>query len=56
MSLLDIAGTLIGGPLWPAIYVVGLKLGGLWIGLPFDLAAVFLLLVSFTIEIARFCI
>ncbi|OIW32352.1 MFS general substrate transporter [Coniochaeta ligniaria NRRL 30616] len=39
MGTLDIMGTLIGGPLWPAIYHVGLGKGGLCVGLPFAVAA-----------------
>jgi len=54
MSMLDVIGTLIGAPLWPAIYQQGLKAGGLWIGLPFGVAAILLATVSLTIETSRF--
>jgi len=52
--MLDVIGTLIGAPLWPAIYQQGLKAGGLWIGLPFGVAAILLATVSLTIETSRF--
>ncbi|KAK6081575.1 ATP synthase F0 [Seiridium cupressi] len=53
MGTLDIIGTLIGGPLWPAIYHVGLGLGGLYVGLPFIVAAAMFALVFASVEVTR---
>ena len=53
MQTLDIIGTLIGGPLWPFIYHVGLGMGGVYTGLPFIVAAGMFLLVFGTIEVCR---
>lgn len=53
MGTLDIIGTLIGGPLWPAIYHVGLRMGGLYIGLPFLVAAALFALVFASVEVTR---
>jgi len=53
MGTLDIIGTLIGGPLWPAIYHVGLGIGELYTGLPFIVAAAMFVLVFGTVEITR---
>lgn len=53
MGTLDIIGTLIGGPLWPAIYHVGLGIGGLYIGLPFIVAAAMFALVFGTVEVSK---
>lgn len=54
MSMLDVIGTLIGSPLWPAVYRFGLKAGGIWTGLPFGVAAIMLVAVSLTVEISHF--
>ena len=53
MQTLDIIGTLIGGPLWPFIYQVGLGIGGIYIGLPFIVAAGMFLAVFGTVEVCR---
>jgi len=54
MSMLDVIGTFIGTPLWPSVYRFGLKLGGIWTGLPFGIAAITLAVVSLTVEISYF--
>lgn len=54
MSTLDVIGTLMGTPLWPAIYRFGLRDGGIWTGLPFGIAAILLAAVSLTVEISHF--
>ena len=53
MSVLDISGTLIGAPLWPAVWQIELKASGLWIGLPFAVAACLFAVVSLMIEASR---
>jgi predicted membrane-bound spermidine synthase len=53
MGTLDIMGTLIGGPLWPAVYHVGLGIGGLYIGLPFIVAAAIFALVFGTVQASK---
>ena len=53
MSMLDVFGTLIGAPLWPAIYHLGLKASGIWIGLPFIVAACLFAIVSLTVEASQ---
>ncbi|KAL4804940.1 major facilitator superfamily domain-containing protein [Aspergillus unguis] len=35
LGILDSVGVLIGAPLWPVLYRVGLGLQGVWVGLPF---------------------
>ena len=56
MGTLDMIGTLIGGPLWPAIYRVGLKLGGVYVGLPFMVATAMFALVFVSVEVVKYSI
>lgn len=54
MSMLDTIGSLIGAPLWPLVYRLGLKAGGFLLGLPFAVAAAMFALVYSSVEVAKF--
>lgn len=54
VALLEMAGSLISGPLMAELFKAGLSLGGVWVGLPFFFGASLCAAAFLTLSAAKF--